>query len=232
MADAQQQTGFPALGRRSFLVGTAAVGALSLAGCETIMRWSLVDAIRRLLYLSAQNAFARLIEPGGFYDNQLARLELPDIFGVRGNVLTDILSTTIVKDRLQREFNRVAERGARRAAPYVADAVERVGIDNARAILDGGPSAATAFLRGELAGSMIEVMVPELAEGLRISQEPLIGEALRRLTGIDISGVAREFAVDVDNAIWGEIGREEAAIRADPGSTNDPMLIAVLGGGM
>ena len=232
MADAQQQFRIPALGRRSFLAGTAAVGVLSLTGCETLMRWSLVDAIRRLLYLSAQNAFARLMAPDGFWDNQLARLDLPDILGSRGNVLTDILTSVVFKDRLQREFNHVAERGARRAAPFVADVVEQVGIDNARAILDGGPSAATAFLRGEMSGSMIEVMVPELADALRISQEPLVADALQRLTGVDVSGVAQEFSVDVDNAIWGEIGREEAAIRADPSATNDPMLIAVLGSGM
>jgi hypothetical protein len=73
-------------------------------------------------------------------------------------------------------------------------------------------------------------MSPELADALRVSQEPLVADALRRLTGVDVSGVARNFAADVDNAIWAEIGREEAGIRADPRSTNDPMLIAVLGG--
>lgn len=211
------------------MAGTAAVGVLALTGCETIRRWSLVDAIRRLLQLSAERAFARLMAPGGFWDNSLARLELPAVLGSRGNVLTDILTSVVFKERLQRAFNRVAERGARRAAPFVADVVERVGIENAKAILEGGPSAASAFLRNEMGTSMIEVMVPELADALRVSEEPLVAQALQRLTGIDVSGVARAFAGDVDNAIWGEIGRQEAAIRADPGSTNDPILIAVLG---
>jgi hypothetical protein len=218
------------LARRSFLAGTAAVGLLALTGCETIQRWSLVDAIRRLLQRAAENAFARLTAPGGFWDSQLARLDLPDIFGSRGNVLTDILTSVVFKERLQREFNKVAERGARRAAPLVADAVRTIGIDNARALLDGGPSAATAFLRGSMGNALIEAMSPELADALRVSQEPLVADALRRLTGVDVSGVARNFAADVDNAIWAEIGREEAGIRADPRSTNDPMLIAVLGG--
>ncbi|HSG33719.1 MAG TPA: DUF4197 domain-containing protein [Sphingomonadaceae bacterium] len=220
------------LGRRSLLAGTAAAGLLALAGCETFQRWSLVDAVRRMLMLAAQNAFARLMAPGGFWDNSLARLDLPDLLGSRGNVLADILTSVVFKERLQREFNHVAERGARRAAPVVADAVEVIGIENARAILDGGPSAATAFLRANMGTTLVEAMVPELAEGLRISQEPLVADALRRLTGIDLSDVARDFAGDVDNAIWAEIGREESAIRADPASTNDPMLIAVLGGGV
>lgn len=218
------------LARRSFLAGTAAIGVLALTGCETIQRWSLVDAIRRLLQRAAENAFARLTAPGGFWDNQLARLELPDVLGSRGNVLASIFTSVVFKERLQREFNKVAERGARRAAPLVVDAVRTIGIENARALLDGGPTAATAFLRGNMGNALIEAMSPELADALRISQEPLVADALRRLTGVDVSSVARDFAADVDNAIWAEIGREEAAIRADPRSTNDPMLIGVLGG--
>jgi len=218
------------LSRRTLMAGAAAIGVLAVTGCQTIQRWSLVDAIRRLLNLSAQNAFARLMAPGGFWDNRLARLDLPDVIGSRGNTLAGILSSIVFKERLQREFNRVAERGARRAAPIVADAVEVVGIANAKALLEGGPSAATAFLRGNMATTLVEAMVPELADGLRISQEPLVADALRQLTGIDVSAVARDFSVDVDNAIWAEIGREEAAIRANPRSTNDAMLIEVLGG--
>jgi len=224
-----QARGGSVIGRRGFLAGAAAASLLALPGCESMRHYSLVEAIRRLLALSTQLAFARLMAPGGFWDNQLARLDLPDMLGNRGNVLTTILTSMVFKERLQREFNHVAERGARRAAPLVADAVKVIGIENARAILDGGPTAATALLRGQMAGSLIEAMVPELGEALRISQEPLVGQALAALTGVDVSAVARDFSADVDNVIWNEIGREEAGIRADPRSTNDPMLIAVLG---
>lgn len=216
------------LGRRALLLGAAGAALLVLPGCETMRRYSLVDAVRRLLFHAQANAFARLMAPGGFWDNQLTRLELPDVLGSRGNILTSILTSVVFKDRLQREFNRVAERGARRAAPVVADAVEIIGIANARALLDGGPTAATSYLRGQMAGSLIEAMSPELADALRISQEPLVGQALAKLTGVDVSTVARDFAGEVDDAIWAEMGREEAAIRADPSSTNDPVLMTML----
>jgi len=217
------------LARRGFLAGTAAVAVLALPGCETIRQFSLVDAIRRLLTLSAQRALDRLMAPNGFWDDQVARLAIPDLIGKRGNVVASILTSTLFKDRLQREFNHVAERGARRAAPLVAEAVRTVGIANARAILDGGPTAATAFLRGAMAGALIEAMVPELADALRISQEPLVAQVLQALTGVDVSGVARDLSLQVDDAIWTAIGREESTIRADPGATNDPVLIGVLG---
>ena len=212
--------------RRTLLAGSAATAMLLLPGCQTLERINLVEAIRRLLLLSAQRAFAMLTAPGGFWDRSVTRLALPDVFDNRGTVLERILTSALVKDRLQREFNHVAEDGARRAAPAVADAVQIIGVDNALALLRGGPSAATDFLRGQMGRRLVEVMVPALGDGLRVASDPVVGQALNALTGVDLAGVATRFAYDVDNAIWGEIGRQEGAIRADPVATNDPLLIA------
>ena len=182
-----------------------------------------------LLQFSTERAFAVLLAPDGFWDSQLARLALPDSLGSRGSVIQGILTSSLFKDRLQHAFNRVAERGAERAAPMVTEAVRTVGIDNALAILKGGPSAATAFLHGAMGQGLVEAMVPALGDAFRVSQEPLVGQLLGALTGVDVTALSRDFAGDVDNAIWGEIGRQEGAIRANPSSTNDPVLMAVLG---
>ncbi len=221
-------TQFKSVDRRVFLAGAAATGVLALPGCSSLGGLSLVDAIRRLLGRASSNALARLSSPGGFYDNQLARLDLPDVFGSRGNVLQNILTSVVFKDRLTKSLNNVAEDGARRAAPMIADTVRTIGVDNAVALIKGGPTAATGFLRTAMAGSLIEAMVPALGDGLRIANDPVVGQALAALTGVDITGVARSLSVKADDAIWGEIGREEAAIRANPESTNDAVLIAAL----
>ena len=60
------------------------------------------------------------------------------------------------------------------------------------------------------------------------ANDPIVGQALGALTGVDVTGVARSLSGKVDNAIWGEIGREEASIRANPEKTNDAVLIAAL----
>lgn len=214
--------------RRAVLAGLAASSALALPGCASLGSLSLVDAIRRLLTRASGNALARLAAPGGFYDNELARLDLPDVFGSRGNVLQNILTSAVFKGRLQKSLNRVAEQGARRAAPIIADTVRTIGVDNALALLKGGPTAATGFLRSAMAGSLIEAMVPALGDGLRLADDPIVGQAIAALTGVDVPGVARSLSGKVDDAIWGEIGREEAAIRANPEATNDAVLIAAL----
>lgn len=214
------------MNRRTILAGGVATAALALPGCSSLGGFSLVEAVRRLLERSTRLAFARLMAPGGFWDNQLARLDLPDVFGSRGGVLQSILTSGPIKTKLQRELNHVAEDGARRAAPLVADAVRTIGIANAKALLRGGPVAATGFLRQNMGGSLIEAMVPALADGMRLARDPVVGQALAALTGVDVAGAARSLAVNADDAIWGAIGREETAIRANPESTNDPVLIA------
>jgi hypothetical protein len=134
----------------------------------------------------------------------------------------------LFKSRLQREFNHIAERGARRAAPLVADVVRTIGINNAVDLIRGGPTAATGFLRNAMAGSLIDAMVPELGQGLQMANDPLVGQAIAALTGVDVTSVARSLSARADEAIWGEVGRQEADIRAHPESTNDAVLIGAL----
>ena len=222
-----------AVSRRMLMGGAAAASLLALPGCATLgdlPQFSLVDAIRRLLGLSSSRAFDRLMAPGGFWDNSLARLDLPAVFGDRGNLIASLLASTVFRDALRREFNKVAERGAAVAAPLVADAVRNVSITDALALVRGGPQSATDFLRSEITVNIATAMVPALGDALRLSQEPAVGRAIAALTGVDVGGVARSLSNDVNNAIWGQIGREEADIRANPRATGDPLLIGVFGG--
>ncbi len=219
-------------GRRRFIAGSlATIGLLALPACQSVGPISFTEAIRRLLLLSSERAFARLTAPGGYWDQAVAQIGLNGFLGSRGGVVASILTSALFKRRLESAFADIAEEGTARAAPLVADAVRTVGIANAVALIRGGPTAATAFLRGEMGASLIEAMVPEVGEALRIANEPLVGQLLSALTGVDVATVARDFSARVDDAIWSEIGAEEAAIRADPRSAGDPLIAAALGAG-
>lgn len=222
------------VGRRTFmrnaLAGGAGIGAIvALPGCSSLGGFGLVDAVQRILFLSSERAFAQLLSDDGFWNSQVARLGLPDALGSRGDILSGILTSVVFKDRLQRAFNDIAYEGAERAAPLVTDAVRTIGIRNAVDLVNGGPTAATNFLRGEMGATLVEAMIPELGGAMRVASDPLVGRALGALTGVDISQIATGFSRDVDNAIWNQIGFEESEIRRDPYATNDPLLIGVFG---
>ena len=202
-----------------------------LPGCATYGQISFTEAIRRLLLLSSENAFLRLTAPGGHWDQQVARVGLEQFLGTRGNVLTNILTSALFKDRLEGVVADIAVDASYRAAPIVADTVRTIGWANALDLVRGGPTAASAFLRQEMGEQLVLAMLPEIGEAIRIAEDPLMGQLLSGLTGVDVSGLTRTFAAEVDDVIWGEIAREEAAIRADPAATRDPVLIGVFGAG-
>lgn len=94
--------------RRAFMGGIGSAALLALPGCAAYERYNLVEAIRRMLELSADRAFVRLLAPGGFWDNALVRLDLPEVFGRRGTVLQAILASPPVRNRLLRALNDIA----------------------------------------------------------------------------------------------------------------------------
>lgn len=218
------------LARRQILGGGLALSAaLTLPACASVPGFSLTETVRRLLLLSSENAFARLTAPNGFWDSQVAQLGLGDMLGSRGNVLTRILTSTLVKEQLEDAFADFAVGASFKAAPIVTDAVRTIGFANAVELVRGGPKAATSALRGELGGRLVDQMVPELGDALRIASNPAVSQLLREVSGADISGIVQGFAGNIDDAIWNEIGNEEALIRSNPQATNDPLLIGVFG---
>lgn len=218
-----------AIGRRLFLGGAAASALLALPGCASMGGYSLTEAIRRLLFLSSERAFARLTRDGGYWDDAIGDVGLGNLLGTRGDILATILTSTLFKGRLERAFAGVAEKASYRAAPIVTEAVRTIGVENAVALVKGGPTAATGFLRDSLGVTLVEAMVPEVGDAMRVAQDPLMGQLLSALTGIDLANATRSVSRRVDDAIWREMGVEEAAIRADPRATNDPLLIGVFG---
>ncbi|MGL5840102.1 MAG: DUF4197 domain-containing protein [Sphingorhabdus sp.] len=217
--------------RRHLLLAGLATATMTLPGCQSMPGLSLAEVIRRLLTLSSQSAFALLLQPGGFYDSSVARIALPDrLGGARGTgIMSAILQSGVFRDRLQRQLNRAAEKGAERAAPIVADTIRTVSIEAAQEIVRGGPQAATQFLRGKMGLALLDAMLPGIGDGLRLFDDKVISQAVSSVTGFDMGALAQDITRKADDAIWAAIGAEEAAIRANPQKTNDPLLIGTFG---
>ncbi len=215
--------------RRGFIGGIGAGALLALGGCQTLPAFSLEEAVRRLLLASSERAFTRMLQPDGFWDAQVSQSGIANLLGSRGDALGRILTSTLFKERLEDAFADVAFEATDRAAPIVTDAVRVIGIRNAYELVNGDPRAATAFLRGELGGRLLEAMVPEVYDALRIADDPLIGQALNALVGTDIRSAADRLTRNVEDVIWNEIGREEAMIRDNPRLLNDRVLEQAFG---
>lgn len=216
------------LSNRRSLIATLAL--LPLAACATPMgRYTVEDAVRRLLQLSSERAFARLTEPGGFYDDQLTRIVPPDLGGGKGGaVLSALLRTNAVRNQVARSLNDVAVDLADNATPIVMDAVQRMTLADAVSVLRGGPTAATDLLAREARGSVVEALLPGASRALRSDMFEMLSAALSASGGKDYGVMADNISGQIGDAIFRAIGREEAEIRRDPGATRDPILMALL----
>lgn len=201
-----------------------------LAGCAALPPLSLDEAIRRLLRRSTERALARLCEPGGAWDRFVYDAALPQTYGPAGLVLERALMSDAFRERLDRTLRPIAARAARAAAPRITAAVRVIGVANARAVLAGGPHAATDLLRSDMGPAVLEAMLPEFRDGFRVLDDPLFGPIVAALAGIGGDAIARALTRHAEDAVWGAIGDEEAAIRADPTAGGDPQLAAILAG--
>ncbi len=217
--------------RRKFLaVGTAGT-VLALTGCASLPSLSLTEAVRRLLTLSSQNAFAELMQPNGFFDSQIARISVPERLGGTRvtNIATALLRSKPIQKRLLKQVNRAAETGAELAAPIIADTIRGMSIADAAAIIKGGDRAATDLLQSQLGTSLATQMLPGVSKGLNLFDNEIINLVLSQVSDINFADISGDVTDKVSDAIYRSIGAQETKIRANPEATNDPLLIGVFG---
>jgi hypothetical protein len=216
------------LTRRSLVAAGLALPLLALPGCATRLG-DLVDlepAIRRLLTLSSQRAFARLLTDQGFFRDEIARIQPPPQLG--GSAVTAALAvalgTRAVQDRLLRVVNAAALEGAERAAPVVYESIRDMTITDALSIVRGGPTAASDYLARSMGERIFDALFPGVGNALRLAENGVIQRVLSIATGINFAGLQADVTRKTAAALYRAIGREEAAIRADPNAAGDPLL--------
>ena len=214
----------PMASRRAVMGGVAAL----LASCAALPPLSVDEAVRRLLRRATMRALARLEQPGGAWDTFITGLDLGAGLGPAGIVVQRTLTSADFHRRLDLWLRPVALRAARAAAPRVSAAIKTLGIANARAVLAGGPRAATQLLRSEMGPAVLEAMFPEFRAALHTLDDPVLGAVIRLLVELGGDALARRLAHHADDAVWDSIGREEASIRADPTADGDPQLAGML----
>jgi hypothetical protein len=219
----------PLLTRRRLLAAGFAIPLLALPGCATLGGFGFEDAIRRLLTLSSQRAFARLLRENGFFEDELARIPLPPQLSGAGAVASALLRTSLVQDQLLRLMNRAAANAAEAAAPIVYDSIRSMSLADAVSLVRGGPTAATDFLERSMGEAIVDAMFPGVGNALRLFDNGVINRVVQAATGINFGGLQRHVTESAARGIYRAIGSEEAAIRANPRQTGDPVLIGVFG---
>jgi hypothetical protein len=206
--------------RRQVLARIGAGGLLlMLPSAALAAGGSQIDVARRLLRLATDRAFTKLSAPDGFWSSQVARFDLPELFAKGGGV--PIAS----REQLQRRLNVAAEVGARRAGQVARGTHGLIKRDDAAAVVGGDATAGTSLLRARIGARLINIMIPAIERALREERDPVVMKAVGRLSGVELTDVAKAIALKADSAIWYQIGSEEGDIRTHPEATGDRVLI-------
>lgn len=222
------------LTRRRLIGAGCFLPILALPGCATVGDvggFGVEGAIRRLLTISSQRAFSSLLQEEGFFRDEVTRIPLPAQLGGSRvtNALSGLLGVGVVQDRLLRLVNNAASTAAEAAAPVIYDRIRTMTITDALSIVRGGPTAATSYLQRSMGDAIVSTLFPSVGTGLRLADNGIVARALQATTGIDFGGLQQHVAASAVGAIYRAIGREEAAIRANPSALGDPVLAGVFG---
>jgi len=147
------------------------------------------------------------------------------------STLAVALGNRAVQDRLLRVVNVAAAQAASAAAPVIYESIRTMSFSDAIGLVRGGPTAATDYLQRSLGTAIVDAMFPGIGPALRLFDNGVVNQLAQAATGMTFTGLQRHVAEEAAQGIYKAIGREEAAMRANPASVDDPMIRRLFGPG-
>jgi len=113
---------------------------------QPISNLDISAGLKQALELGVTDQVSKLTEPGGFFQNELVRIMLPEELQRVDSGLRSIGLGSLADEGL-RVLNRAAEEAVSEATPIFVNAIKQMTIQDARGILMGEQNAATAYLQ-------------------------------------------------------------------------------------
>ncbi|MBC9911219.1 DUF4197 domain-containing protein [Chitinophaga varians] len=193
------------------------------------------SAIKEALAKGVANGIANLNKTDGFFGNDLYKLLLPPDAVKIGNTLRAVgLGPQVDQAILQ--INRSAEKAVGYAAPIFVNAIKQMTLTDALNLVKGGNNSATEFFKSKTTDQLKAAFNPVVKKSLDSTS------ATRYYTDIvntynklpttfnkanpNLQDYVTTMAV---NALFDQIGKEEAAIRANPAARTTDLLKKVFG---
>lgn len=201
---------------------------------EPLDAGTITQALKAALTVEAERAVKTLSKPDGYFGDRTIRIDLPgelehmpayvSLYGYQAQL-----------DALVLSMNRAAEKAAPRAALLFSDAIREMNFGDARAILNGGGTAATAYCRDKAYERLYNAYRPAIAASMN---ETGVDRSLRevlekfndvpaiRIEPFDLEEYVTGKALD---GIFATMGEEEQKIRKNPAARSSELLRKVFG---
>lgn len=196
---------------------------------------TVVAGLKEALQVGTERTVATTSKSGGFLDNPLLRIALPDELDTMAQGLRAVGMGSQV-DQLEVTMNRAAETASGEAKTVFWDAVTSMTISDAMAILNGPNDAATTYFRGRTEDSLRTRFEPVVdgamkQVGLYQAYDQLLGQyqllSLFQNPTVELNRYVTDETLD---GLFQVLATEEQKIREDPVARSTDLLRTVFGG--
>ncbi|MDH1055095.1 DUF4197 domain-containing protein [Aquipseudomonas alcaligenes] len=213
------------------LLLSASAFALSLSDLsQSDASGGLKDALTQ----SAQIAVKQLGKPGGFSDNDEVRIELPGKLGKAAQTMK-MMGMGEQVEELEASMNKAAEAAVPQAQGILVDAVKKMTVSDAKAILAGGDDSATQYLnkssREQIRAKFLPI-VKQATDKVGVAQQynSFAGQAAALgvvdAKSANVENYVTEKALD---GLFKMIAEQEASIRQNPAGAATSLAKKVFG---
>ena len=195
---------------------------------------TVANGLKQALDVGTQRTTSSLSAPGGFGRNSQLRIGLPRELGKRARALRSVGLGGQV-DALENSMNLAAEQAAAKVVPIFSSAITSMSIADAFKILNGPENAATQYFQERTSASLRREFSPIAASAIK---EVGLYQAYRDIVArYDAIPFSKPPALNLESYItdqtlttlFGELAKEEARIRQDPGARSTALLRRVFG---
>ncbi len=228
----------------AMLLGMIGAGVL-LVGCETLTALAnlqgdgltsekIVAGLREALRVGTGQAVTRTSQAGGYAKNPLIRIVTPEALQDMASTLRRLGLGSQV-DEFEGRMNLAAEQAAREAGGVFLEAIRTMTFADAKAILDGGDTAATDFFRRQTSETLRARYRPIIATHMeKVGAVSLYNDLAGRYNRIPLVPKVEANIEDyvAERALAGlftVLGEEETKIRRDPVARTTELLRQVFG---
>ena len=218
---------------------TLAAGLLLSAGAFALSLSDLSQSdasggLKDALTQSAQIAVKQLGKPGGFSDNDEVRIELPGKLGKAAQTMK-MMGMGEQVEELEASMNKAAEAAVPQAQGILVDAVKKMTVSDAKAILAGGEDSATQYLnkssREQIRAKFLPI-VKQATDKVGVAQQynSFAGQAAALgvvdAKSANVEKYVTEKALD---GLFKMIAEQEASIRQNPAGAATSLARKVFG---
>jgi hypothetical protein len=207
--------------------------ALSHSNTAGLSDDKIIAGLKQALQVSTGKAVALTGRPDGFLKNQAIKILLPPKLETIGRGMR-MLGMGARVDELEVGMNRAAEQATPQAKQIFLSALRKMTFDDARQVLSGGDTAATAYFKRTSSADLTTAFSPIVHQSMeRVGVVQQYNQVLASAPG----GNALAGQFDIDKYVVGKtldglflmLGEEEKKIRKDPAAQTTALLKEVFG---